>query len=165
MAHAFSSKIGHIFNFGTKYSKALDAGVAGPDGDVIYPEMGSYGIGVGRLVAAIIEVHHDDSGICWPIAVAPFHIGILNMKTKDAQCAKLCEELYGKLRAAGMDVLYDDRDERAGKKFADMDLIGLPYQIVVGNAAIKEGLYEVKNRASGERESHTLDQLLNYFNK
>ncbi|MBN2753152.1 MAG: proline--tRNA ligase [Rhodospirillaceae bacterium] len=148
-------EVGHIFYFGTKYSKPMGATVTGPDGQPIPLEMGSYGIGVSRLVGAIIEACHDDAGIIWPESVAPFKVGLVNLKSGDAATDGMCETLYGQLRAAGVDVLYDDRDERAGSKFATMDLIGLPYQLVVGPKGLKEGMIEVKTRATGNRETLT----------
>jgi prolyl-tRNA synthetase len=144
-------EVGHIFNFGTKYSKPMNAAVAGPDGQPVLAEMGSYGIGVSRLVAAIIEASHDDNGIIWPDAVAPFDVGLINLKNGDAACDAACLELYGKLQAAGKAVLYDDRDERPGPKFADMDLIGVPWHLVVGPRGLKSGVVEMKRRATGER--------------
>jgi prolyl-tRNA synthetase len=144
-------EVGHIFNFGTKYSKPMNAAVAGPDGQPVLAEMGSYGIGVSRLVAAIIEASHDDNGIIWPDAVAPFDVGLINLKNGDAACDAACLELYGKLQSAGKAVLYDDRDERPGPKFADMDLIGVPWHLVVGPRGLKSGVVELKRRATGER--------------
>ncbi len=152
LVNARGIEVGHIFYFGTKYSKAMNAVVAGPDGVDIYPEMGSYGIGVSRLVGGLIEAFHDENGIRWPTSVAPFGAGILNLKVGDADCDSASEDLYAKLQAAGVDPLYDDRDERAGAKFAEMDLIGLPWQIVVGPRGINNGVVEFKNRATGERE-------------
>ncbi len=153
-------EVGHIFNFGTKYSKPMGCVVAGPDGQNIELEMGSYGIGVSRLVGGIIEASHDENGIIWPESIAPFKVGLVNLKSGDAATDSMCEDLYAKLEAAGVDVLYDDRDERAGAKFATMDLIGLPYQLVVGPKGLKDGLIEVKSRASGERESLTPEAAL-----
>ncbi len=153
-------EVGHIFNFGTKYSKPMGCVVAGPDGQNIELEMGSYGIGVSRLVGGIIEASHDENGIIWPESIAPFKVGLVNLKSGDAATDSMCENLYAKLEAAGVDVLYDDRDERAGAKFATMDLIGLPYQLVVGPKGLKDGLIEVKSRASGERESLTPEAAL-----
>lgn len=144
-------EIGHIFYFGTKYSQAMGAKVSGPDGQQITLEMGSYGIGVSRLVGAIIEASHDDRGIIWPDSVAPFHVGLINVKAGDDKLDPLANDLYQELKSAGLDVLYDDRDERAGAKFADMDLIGLPWQVVVGNKTLETGIVEVKHRKSGER--------------
>jgi prolyl-tRNA synthetase len=133
--------------------------VAGPDGDVPV-EMGSYGIGVSRLVGALIEAHHDENGIKWPEPVAPFRFGLINLKKGDSACDEACEKLY---RALGTEVLYDDRDERAGVKFADMDLIGLPWQIVVGPKGIANGIVELKNRATGERSELPFDEALKRF--
>jgi prolyl-tRNA synthetase len=153
-------EVGHIFNFGTKYSKPMGAKVAGSDGHDVFVEMGSYGIGVSRLVGAIIEASHDDDGIIWPDAVAPFHVGILNLKSGDAACDAACQGIYETLLMQGRDVLYDDRDARAGNKFADADLIGLPWQIIVGPRGVKNGLVELKNRKSGEREEVSLETAL-----
>ncbi|WP_298728315.1 proline--tRNA ligase [uncultured Ferrovibrio sp.] len=154
-------EVGHIFYFGTKYSKPMGAVVQGPNGESITLEMGSYGIGVSRLVGAIIEASHDDNGIIWPMSIAPFHVGLINLKVGDADCDKACDDLYAKLKTAGFDVLYEDRDERAGAKFATMDLIGLPYQITVGPRGLKSGLVEVKNRATGEKEELSIEAALN----
>ncbi|MBT3917104.1 MAG: proline--tRNA ligase [Rhodospirillaceae bacterium] len=153
-------EVGHIFYFGDKYSKAMGATVAGPDGKDVLIEMGSYGIGVSRLVGAIIEASHDDDGIVWPEAVAPFKVGIINLRAGDEACDAACEGAYAKLLEAGVEVLYDDRDERGGAKFANMDLIGLPWQLVVGPRGLKDGKVEVKNRASGEKEELPLDAAL-----
>jgi len=143
-------EVGHVFYFGTKYSVPLGAFVMGPEGNQIPVEMGSYGIGVSRLVGAIIEAHHDERGIIWPQSVAPFQVGLLNMKTKDAACAQMCDDLYHKLLQAGVEVLYDDRDLGAGAKFADMDLIGLPWQIIIGPRSLEAKTVELKNRRTGE---------------
>jgi len=152
-------EVGHIFYFGTKYSKAMNAVVNSPTGDVTV-EMGSYGIGVSRLVGALIEAHHDEAGIKWPEAVAPFRVGLINLKKGDAACDEACEKLY---RAFGSEVLYDDREERAGVKFADMDLIGLPWQVVVGPKGIANGIVELKNRATGERSELPYQEALKRF--
>ena len=144
-------EVGHIFFFGTKYPKPMGAVVQGPGGDEILVQMGSYGIGVSRLVAAVIEASHDENGIIWPESVAPFRVGRMNLRIDDAGCTAAADDLYGKLQASGVDVLYDDRDERAGAKFSRMDLIGLPWQIAVGPRGLKDGIVEVKNRATGER--------------
>jgi len=153
-------EVGHIFYFGTKYSKPLGAVVAGPDGNPVTLEMGSYGIGVSRLVAAVIEASHDDAGIIWPESVAPFKVGLINLKSGDAACDKVCADLYDVLRTAQVEVLYDDREERPGVKFADMDLIGLPWQLVVGPRGLKAGTVELKNRATGERLELSQDSAL-----
>jgi prolyl-tRNA synthetase len=151
-------EVGHIFFFNTKYSAPMKAEVVLPDGSTGPIYMGSYGIGVSRLVGAIIEASHDDAGIIWPESVAPFHVGLLNLKVGDAGTDAACQRLYDGL---GPDrVLYDDRDERAGAKFADMDLIGLPWQIVVGPKGVAKGLVELKNRATGEREEISMESAL-----
>ncbi len=141
-------EVGHIFYFGTKYSRSMNCTVAGPDGKPVYPEMGSYGIGVSRLVGAVIEAGHDDAGIIWPDSIAPFAAAILNLKSGDPACDRLCEDLYAKL---GRQALYDDREDRAGVKFADADLMGHPWQIVVGPRGAAAGKVELKRRATGER--------------
>ena len=144
-------EVGHIFYFGTKYSAAMGAVVSGPDGETVTLEMGSYGIGISRLVAGIIEASHDEAGIIWPDSVAPFQVGLINLKSGDAACDTACEDIYAKLKTAGIEVLYDDRDARPGAKFADMDLIGLPWQLVIGPRGLAAGQVELKRRATGER--------------
>jgi prolyl-tRNA synthetase len=153
-------EVGHIFFFGTKYSEAMGAKVQGPGGDLITVEMGSYGIGVSRLVGAIIEASHDEAGIIWPQSVAPFDIGLINLKVGDEATDAACEDFYAQLQNAGFDVLYDDRDDRAGAKFAAMDLIGLPWQLIVGPKSLKAGEVELKERATGARHSLTFDSAL-----
>ena len=153
-------EVGHIFYFGTKYSAAMNAAVPGPDGGEIFPEMGSYGIGVSRLAGALIEAFHDDAGIVWPAAVAPFGVGLINLRAGDAACDAACAALYGDLEAAGLDPLHDDREERAGTKFADMDLIGLPWQLIVGPRGLAAGTVELKNRATGERQELSSESAL-----
>ena len=148
-------EVGHIFYFGTKYSAPMGLKIQGQDGSEIVPHMGSYGIGVSRLMAAIIEARHDDKGIIWPEAVAPYRVGLINMRADDEACAKAADDLYAQLQAAGVEVLYDDRDERGGAKFATMDLIGLPWQIVVGPKGLANGIVEVKRRATDERAELT----------
>ncbi|XDZ63409.1 proline--tRNA ligase [Alphaproteobacteria bacterium LSUCC0396] len=143
-------EIGHIFYFGTKYSAAMRATVSGPDGKNVPVHMGSYGIGVSRLVGGIIEASHDDKGIIWPDSVAPFGVAVVNLKPGDAICDATCQSLYDALAAAGHDPLLDDRDERPGAKLAAMDLIGIPWQIVVGPRGMENGVVEVKRRKSGE---------------
>jgi len=145
-------EVGHIFYFGTKYSEPMKAVVAGPDGVERPVHMGSYGIGPSRLVAAIIEAFHDEAGIKWPEAVAPFKAMILNLKQGGSETDPVCEGLYAELTAKGIDTLYDDRDERPGAKFATADLIGIPWQILVGPRGLAEGKVELKRRADGERE-------------
>ncbi len=153
-------EVGHIFYFGTKYSKPMGAVVQGPGGEPITLEMGSYGIGVSRLVGAIIEASHDEAGIIWPMSVAPFHVGLINLKVDDAACAAAAADLQARLEAAGLTVLLDDRDERAGAKFATMDLIGLPWQVTVGPRGIKAGVVEVKHRASGAKEELSVEAAI-----
>jgi prolyl-tRNA synthetase len=154
-------EVGHIFYFGTKYSEAMNASVTGSDGGHVMLEMGSYGIGVSRLVGAIIEASHDENGIIWPEEVAPFKVGMINLKTGDTKCDQACNNIYDKLRAEGVEVLFDDRSERAGIKFADMDLIGVPWQIVVGPRGLKNGLIELKQRSTGISEELTEQVALN----
>ncbi len=146
-------EVGHIFYFGTKYAAPMKANVTGPDGKDITVHMGSYGIGPSRLVPAIIEASHDDAGIIWPVSVAPFEAVLINLKAGDAATDAACEALYTELRAAGLDTLYDDRDQPAGGKFATADLIGIPYQIILGPRGLKDGQAEIKHRKSGERET------------
>ena len=153
-------EVGHIFYFGTKYSEPMKATVSGPDGTAKPVHMGSYGIGPSRLVAAIIEASHDDKGILWPEPIAPFKVGLMNLKQGDAATDAACEQLYSALTAKGIDVLYDDTDERAGAKFATMDLIGLPWQVTVGPKALAEGKVEIKRRSGGERELVTPEAAL-----
>ena len=145
-------EVGHIFYFGTKYSEPMNAVVAGPDGKDVPVHMGSYGIGPSRLVAAIIEASHDEAGIVWPEGIAPFQVGIANLKAGDAATDAACETIYQGLAKAGVDALYDDTEERPGAKFATMDLIGLPWQVIVGPKGLAEGAVELKNRKTGERE-------------
>ncbi len=145
-------EVGHIFYFGTKYSLPMKAVVNGPDGKEHLVHMGSYGIGPSRLAAALIEAGHDEAGIIWPESVAPFSVGLINLKVGDAACDGACGRIYAELGKAGVDVLYDDRDERPGAKFAAMDLIGLPHQVIVGPKSLGDGQVEIKNRRSGERE-------------
>ena len=146
-------EVGHIFYFGTKYSAPMGAKVAGPDGEEKPVHMGSYGIGPTRLAAAIIEASHDDNGIIWPASVAPFDVGLINLRTGDEATDSACSKLYAELESDGVEVLYDDTDGRAGAKFANMDLIGLPLQVVVGPKGLEENTIEVKTRNSGERKS------------
>ncbi|HEX4296685.1 MAG TPA: proline--tRNA ligase [Devosia sp.] len=146
-------EVGHIFYFGTKYSGPMKANVTGPDGKDVPVQMGSYGIGPTRLVPAVIEASHDDKGIVWPVSVAPFELEIINLKVGDPGTDAACEGLYAEAQAAGLDTLYDDRDQPAGAKFAVADLIGIPYQLILGPRGLKDGQAEVKHRKSGERET------------
>ena len=154
-------EVGQIFYFGRKYSDTLKFAVAGSEGRTITPEMGSYGIGVSRLVGAIIEASHDDAGIIWPEAVAPFKATILNLRVGDAKCDAVCEDLYARF---GGEMLLDDRDERAGGKFADADLMGLPWQIIVGPRGAAAGTVELKRRADGAREELSMEAALAKMN-
>ena len=153
-------EVGHIFFFGTKYSEKLGAHVATQSGDQVPVHMGSYGIGVSRLVGAIIEANHDEAGIIWPESVAPFHVGLINLKVGDRACDEQSEDFYTKLRAHNVEVLYDNRDERAGVKFAEMELIGLPWQLVVGPRGVGNGMVEVRNRRTGEHEELNIEAAL-----
>ena len=153
-------EVGHIFYFGDKYSSAMGLRVSGPDGQMVTPMMGSYGIGVSRLVGAIIEASHDEAGIIWPESVAPWKVGLVTMRQDDSATLAAAEDLYAKLKGAGVEVLYDDRDERGGVKLGSMDLIGLPWQVVVGPRGIANGVVELKRRATGEREELSLESAL-----
>lgn len=145
-------EVGQIFYFGTNYSEAMGATVQGPDGKPVPVHMGSHGIGVSRLIGAIIEASHDDKGIIWPEGVTPFHCGIVNLKQGDDEADAACDTLYAALTALGLEPLYDDRKERAGGKFATMDLIGLPWRITVGPRGLKNGVVELTSRRTGESE-------------
>ncbi|HET7714490.1 MAG TPA: proline--tRNA ligase [Bauldia sp.] len=159
--HTRGIEVGQIFYFGTKYSVPMKAMVAGPDGVERPIHGGSYGIGVSRLVGAIIEASHDDAGIVWPDSVAPFAVGLINLKPGDAPTDAAAEGIYERLTNAGIEVLYDDLDNRAGAKFATLDLIGLPWQVIVGPKGIASGEVEVKRRATGERETLSIDGAVN----
>ncbi len=170
-------EVGHIFNFGTKYSKSMNASVMGsgssnPEGsservsgamevsNKIYPNMGSYGIGVSRVVAAAIEANHDMNGIVWPREIAPFQIALINVRSGDELCDKVCEEIYQKLSAQGVEVIYDDTKASLGQKFATADLIGIPTQIIVGPKSAAAGMVEVKDRKSGEKKEVGIAEIL-----
>lgn len=153
-------EVGHIFFFGDKYSKPMKAEVQTSDGHSVPVQMGSYGIGVSRLMGAIIEASHDENGIIWPEAVAPFKVGLMNLTTKDEACTEACDTLYAELASAGIEVLYDDRNVGAGQKFANMDLIGLPWQVALGSRGLKNGVVELKNRATGEREEVAISDVV-----
>jgi prolyl-tRNA synthetase len=144
-------EVGHIFQLGTKYSEAMNCSVMGENGKPVVLTMGCYGIGVSRLVGAIIEASHDEHGIVWPEAVAPFDAGIINLRVGDEACDLACEQLYSHLKTAGLNPLYDDTDKRGGEKFAAMDLIGLPWQLTVGPKGAAAGMVEVKYRRTGEK--------------
>ncbi len=149
--------MGQIFYFGTKYSDAMGATVDDGQGGRVPVHMGSHGIGVSRLLGAIIEASHDDKGIIWPEGVTPFHCGIVNLRQGDAGTDAACEALYAALTAQGLDPLYDDREERAGAKFATMDLIGLPWRITVGPRGVEKGMVELTSRKTGESEEMSPD--------
>jgi prolyl-tRNA synthetase len=153
-------EVGHIFYFGTKYSDAMNLRVSGPDGSQVVPHMGSYGVGVSRLVGAIIEASHDDHGIVWPDAVAPWAVGLVTMRGDDAASQKAAGELYDTLTAAGVEVLYDDRDERGGAKLAGMDLMGLPRQVILGPRGLATGTVELKDRRTGEKQELSLESVV-----
>jgi len=153
-------EVGQIFYFGTKYSDAMGASVVTPDGSKVPVHMGSHGIGVSRLLGAIIEASHDDKGIIWPEGVTPFHCGIVNLKQGDDDTNAACEGIYKALQKAGLDPLYDDRDERAGAKFASMDLIGLPWRITVGPRGLKNGVVELTSRRTGESVEMTAEDAV-----
>lgn len=154
-------EVGHIFHFGTKYSEAMGAKVLGPDGKEHVVQMGSYGIGPSRLVPAIIEASHDENGIIWPRAVAPFEAVVINMKSGDAACDTVSMQVYEALCNAGKDVLLDDTAERAGSKFATADLIGIPDQVIAGPRSAANGEVEVKDRKTGARETMTVEAAIN----
>ena len=153
-------EVGHIFYFGTKYSAPMKAVVAGPDGQERPVHMGSYGIGPSRLAAALIEASHDEQGIIWPDAVAPFRVALINLKVGDSGCDTACETIYRALGARGVDVLYDDREERPGAKFATADLVGMPWQVLVGPKGLAEGKVELKRRATGERTLMSIEDAV-----
>jgi prolyl-tRNA synthetase len=153
-------EVGHIFYFGTKYSAPMKAVVAGPDGQERPVHMGSYGIGPSRLAAALIEASHDEQGIIWPDAVAPFRVALINLKVGDSSCDTACETIYRALGARAVDVLYDDREERPGAKFATADLVGMPWQVLVGPKGLAEGKVELKRRATGERTLMSIEDAV-----
>lgn len=158
-------EVGHIFYFGTKYSEAMKAMIAGSDGQLVPAQMGSYGIGLTRLVPAIIEASHDEKGIIWPKNVAPFDVGLLNLKSNDQATSQMADAIYTQLQAADLDVLYDDRDLGAGPKFAGMDLIGLPLQIAIGPRGAKSNSAEVKIRRTGARVDIGLEDIAHHVKK
>jgi len=153
-------EVGHIFNFGLKYSKAMEANVMGQNGEKIYPNMGSYGIGVSRVVAAAIEANHDANGIIWPKEIAPFQFALINVRQSDELCDKICEEIYHKIP----DMIYDDTKASLGQKFSIADLIGIPTQIIVGPKSATAGKVEVKNRKTGEKIETEISALQNILN-
>ena len=153
-------EIGHLFYFSTKYSEPLGADIVNEDGTKSFVKMGSYGIGISRLPAAIIEAFHDDKGIIWPESVAPFKVGLVNFTNNDKNCYKVCEEIYEKIQNMGISILYDDRDEGAGSKLADMDLIGIPWQVRVGPKSLANGCVEMKYRKHDDIKQLSIDSLI-----
>ena len=158
-------EVGHIFYFGNKYSAAMGLKVSGRDGTPVTPMMGSYGVGVSRLVGAIIEASHDEAGIIWPESVAPWPIGLVNMRHDDPECVAAAEELYAKLQQFGDVTLYDDREERGGVKMGSMDVIGLPWQFIIGPKSIAQGMIETKHRRTGQRDLVSVDKALDLIAK
>jgi prolyl-tRNA synthetase len=161
--HTRGIEVGQVFYFGEKYSRPMQALVTGPDGVERPCQMGSYGVGVSRLVAALIEAHHDENGIVWPQSVAPFEVGVANLKVGDEATDAACAKIHAALESAGVDVLYDDTDERPGAKFAKLDLIGLPSQIIVGPKGLAAGTVEIKTRAGGARENLSVAEAITRF--
>ncbi len=156
-------EVGHIFSFGTKYSEAMKANVLNKDGKQATVFMGSYGIGISRLVGAIIESSNDEKGIIWPKSVSPYDIGIINLKQKDDDITLISDDVYEKLLSAGFDVLYDDKDDNPGVKFSRMDLIGLPYQVIIGNKSKSDSILEVKNRKTGDISEVSIENVASFF--
>lgn len=156
-------EVGQVFYFGDKYSEPMGAKVLNDEGKEVAVHMGSYGVGLTRVVPAIIEACHDDDGIIWPVSVAPFELGLINLKTADEQSVETCQKLYNELKNAGIDVLYDDRDMGAGGKFATADLIGLPFQMIVGPRGLKNGEVEIKDRKTGERSNVSIDSAVEHI--
>ncbi len=153
-------EVGHIFYFGEKYSKPMKAMVTGPDGKDAPIHGGSYGVGVSRLVGGIIEASHDDAGIIWPDAVAPFGVAVVNLRPGSTDVDAVAEQAYKALGELGKEPLLDDRDERPGAKFASLDLVGIPWQLIVGPKGVAEGMVEIKRRATGERQTLSLEAAL-----
>jgi len=156
-------EVGHIFYFGTKYSEKLSAFVQNNKGKKTAVHMGSYGIGISRLVGAIIEAFHDDTGIKWPISVAPFHVSLINLMVDDKACAKMANIMYEKISNSKLDVLYDDRDCSIGKKLSDNDLIGIPYQVIIGKRDLKDNIVQLKNRLNNETKKISPEEALNFL--
>ena len=156
-------EVGHIFYLGTKYTEAMNVQVMAADGKQTHPHMGCYGVGVSRLVGAIIEANHDEAGIIWPESVAPFQVGIINIRVGDAACDTAAEQLYTQLLKRNVEVLYDDTDARGGEKFASQDLIGLPWQVTIGPKGVEKGVIEVKNRRTGEKREMSPAEFLNQW--
>lgn len=157
-------EVGHIFNFSSKYSEPMKANVLNSNGKAVPVHMGSYGIGISRLVGAIIESSHDENGIIWPDSVAPFAVGLINLKAKDKDAIAMCEAVYQDLISAEIDCLYDNKDDSAGAKFSRMDLIGLPKQIIFGNNSIKDSTVEIKDRKTGDTELVKISEIVSKIN-
>ena len=155
-------EVGHIFYFGKKYSEPMNTYVLDKNGQKLYPEMGSYGIGVSRLIAAIIEAFHDEKGIMWPEPVAPFDITLLNLHVSDEKCVEACNKIYEALNKK-KEVLYDDRELSIGEKLGDADLIGIPWQIIVGTKKLSKGVVELKNRHTKEIVELSIDEVIGRF--
>lgn len=162
---ARGTEVGHIFYFGTKYSDVMNAKITNPKGEEVLAHMGSYGIGVSRLVGAIIDASHDDKGIIWPESVAPYRIGLINLRSGDANCDKISNDIYTQLTNNNEEVLYDDRDQRLGVKLADMELIGLPWQLIIGPKGIAQNTVELKCRKTSESQELSLESALNHVTK
>ena len=161
--HTKGIEVGHIFNFATKYSEPMKANVLNSNGKTVPVHMGSYGIGISRLVGAIIESSHDENGIIWPNSVTPFDIGLINLKIKDFDAVKICEKIYLELKDTGIDILYDNKDDSPGAKFSRMDLIGLPIQIICGKNIVKDGTVEIKYRNSGDVKLINISDVVNFI--
>jgi prolyl-tRNA synthetase len=153
-------EVGHIFKLGRKFTTTFGVSVDGPDGAPIIPTMGCYGIGVERAMAAIAEVHHDEAGLAWPVQVAPAEATVILLSPRDEDTGSAAESLYQELRAVGVDALLDDRDERAGVKYADAELTGIPYRVGVGRRDLAEGMVEITSRATGEKQRVPLSQAV-----
>jgi prolyl-tRNA synthetase len=158
-------EVGHIFKLGYKYSDAFDLAVSGPDGKPVKPIMGCYGIGVERAMATCIEVHHDEKGIIWPAAIAPFEAVVVVAAQDNAEVADMGEQVYGRLAEVGVDVIIDDRDVRAGVKFSDAELVGIPFRITIGKRGLAAGTAEVTDRATGETVSVPFDQVAKHVSE
>ena len=156
-------EVGHIFYFGTKYSQKLGAYVQNKKGEKVAVHMGSYGIGISRLVGAIIEAFHDEKGIKWPLSVAPFHVSIINLMTEDQNCRQVCDQIYEKLNNESLEVLYDDRFCSVGKKLSDNELIGIPFQVVIGKRDLKDNIVELKNRLTNDSKKMSPDEVTNFL--
>jgi prolyl-tRNA synthetase len=165
LAVVVTIEVGHIFKLGRKYTETLGVSVLGPEGKRVVPIMGSYGIGVERALASIVETHHDDKGIIWPVAVAPFEVAVVVLGTSDEKVTEAAETMYRQLRSERVDVLLDDRDERPGVKFRDVELIGIPYRITVGARGLSGGTVEITTRATGETQSVPVAEAVEHVRK